>query len=192
MTTHTLSIRERAARTQSNRLGLWLFLLSDSFMFGGLLVARFYLLGPSQRPEVEGLLGLIVTIILLISSFFMNRAETAMAHGDQKTFLQGTLITLVLGVIFLVGVVGVEWQLAPFGPNSSAAGSLFFAMTGLHAFHVLTGVIFLAIIYRNGRAGRYTAEDHWGVEAAAVYWHFIDVVWIFFYPALYLIGSPVL
>jgi len=62
-------------------------------------------------------------------------------------------------------------------------------MTGMHAFHVLTGVLFLIIILRNGVRGIYTAEKHWAVEAAAVYWHFVDVVWIFFYPALYLIGK---
>jgi cytochrome c oxidase subunit 3 len=65
-------------------------------------------------------------------------------------------------------------------------------MTGFHAFHVLTGVIFLFIVYRNGRKGLYSAERHWPVEAAAVYWHFVDVVWMFFYPALYLIGAAVL
>ncbi|MBT3336297.1 MAG: heme-copper oxidase subunit III [Anaerolineae bacterium] len=174
----------------TNRLGLWLFILSDAFVFGGLLVSRFYLMG-NTRPHLEQTLGLVVTAILLVSSFFMNRAETAMAHGDQKTFLQGTLITLVLGVVFLVGVVGVEWQLAPFGPGDGAHGAMFYMMTGMHAFHVLTGVIFLWIVYRNGRKGLYTAEKHWAVEACATYWHFIDVVWIFFYPALYLIGTVV-
>jgi len=68
-------------------------------------------------------------------------------------------------------------------------GAIFYMLTGMHAFHVLTGVIFLIIVYRNGRKGNYTSEKHWAVEAAAVYWHFIDVVWIFFYPALYLIGT---
>ncbi len=143
------------------------------------------------RAHLEQALGLVVTSVLLVSSFFMNRAETAMAHGDQKTFLQGTLITLILGAVFLVGVVGVEWQLAPFGPSDGAHGALFYFMTGMHAFHVLTGVVFLMIVYRNGRKGLYTAEKHWAVEACATYWHFIDVVWIFFYPALYLIGTVV-
>jgi len=175
-------------KTDTNRLGLWLFLLSDSFVFAGLLVSRFYLLG-NTRPHLEPWLGLIVTAVLLASSFFMNRAETAIAHGDQKTFLRGTLTTLVLGAGFLIGVVGVEWQLAPFGPGDGVHGAIFYMLTGMHAFHVLTGVIFLSIIYRNGRKGGYTAEKHWGVEAATVYWHFIDVVWIFFYPALYLIGT---
>jgi cytochrome c oxidase subunit 3 len=61
----------------------------------------------------------------------------------------------------------------------------------MHALHVLTGVIFLLIIYRNGKRGLYTPQKHYAVEAAAVYWHFVDVVWIFFYPALYLIGTAV-
>jgi cytochrome c oxidase subunit 3 len=191
MTTNTSTIELRSSytyKTGTNRLGLWLFIVSDAFVFTGLLVSRFYLLG-NTRPHLEQTLGLIVTAMLLVSSFYMNRAETAIEHGDQKTFLQGTLITLILGVAFLIGVVGVEWQLAPFGPGDSVAGAVFYMMTGMHAFHVLTGVIFLGIVYRNGRKGLYSAEKHWQVEAATVYWHFIDVVWIFFYPALYLIGS---
>jgi len=192
MTSQTTTLADYRRRESANRLGLWLFILSDAFMFGGLYVSRFYLLGTDTRPEVSQILGFVVTVVLLASSFFMNRAETAMAHGDQKAFLRGTLITLVLGVIFLFGVVGVEWQVVPFGPGDGAAASLFYTMTGWHAFHVLTGVIFLAVVYNNGRKGMYTAERHWAVEASAVYWHFIDVVWIFFYPALYLIGKPLL
>jgi len=79
----------------------------------------------------------------------------------------------------------------PSGPDQGVAWSLFYTMTGFHAFHVLTGVIFLWVVYRNGRKGLYNTERHWPVEAAAVYWHFVDVVWVFFYPALYLIGLPI-
>jgi cytochrome c oxidase subunit 3 len=190
MTTQTSTLAEYRHKLATNRLGLWLFIISDSFVFGGLYVSRFYLLGTQTRPEVNQFLGLVVTTVLLVSSFFMNRAETAMAHGDRKTFLRGTLTTLILGLVFFLGVVGVEWQIAPFGPGDGAAASLFYAMTGFHAFHVLTGVIFLAVVYRNGRKGLYSPERHWAVEAGAVYWHFVDVVWIFFYPALYLIGLP--
>jgi cytochrome c oxidase subunit 3 len=183
----THSYRERLA---INRLGLWLFILSDSFVFGGLLVSRFYLLGTQARPHLDQVVGFVVTAVLLTSSFFMNRAEIAMAHGDRKAFLRNTAITLVLGIAFLVGVVGVEWQIAPFGTADGAAASIFYTLTGFHAFHVLTGVIFLAVVLRNGARGLYSPEKHWAVEAAAVYWHFVDVVWIFFYPALYLIGTP--
>lgn len=190
MSAQMTSLLEYRRRLATNRLGLWLFIVSDAFLFGGLLVSRFYLLGTGVRPEVSQVVGLAVTSILLLSSFFMNRAETAIAHGDRKTFSLSLLVTLVLGILFLVGVVGVEWQIAPFGPGDGAAASLFYTMTGFHAFHVLTGVLFLLVVWRNGRKGLYSAEKHWAVEAAAVYWHFVDVVWIFFYPALYLIGTP--
>jgi len=175
-------------RMATNRLGLWLFFASDSFMFGALLVTRFYLLG-GRRPHLEQVLGLIVTSVLLASSFFMNRAEVQISRGDRKGFLANTLATMVLGISFLIGVVGFEWRLAPFGPGDGAEGAVFFMMTGMHAFHVLTGVLFLAVIFLNGLKNRYSVERHWAVEAAANYWHFVDLVWVFFYPALYLIGT---
>jgi cytochrome c oxidase subunit 3 len=180
-----------AYKTNTNRLGLWLFLLSDSFVFGGLLVARLNLLGIT-RPHLNQILGLGVTAVLLLSSFFMNRAETAMEHGDNRAFVLFTTLTLVLGLAFVGGVVGVEWPTAVgegVTPSASTYGAVFFMMTGMHALHVLTGVIFLFVVLRNGARGIYSAEKHWGVEAATVYWHFVDVVWIFFYPALYLIGK---
>ncbi|MEX1248354.1 MAG: cytochrome c oxidase subunit 3 [Anaerolineales bacterium] len=179
-----------AVKLGRNRLGLWLFIFSDMFVFVGLFVARMVLLGPN-RPELNQMLGLAVTVLLLMSSFFMNRAEVEMAHGNRPAFLRNTFITMTLGVLFLLGVVGVEWQIAPFGPADGAQGAVFYSMTGFHAFHVLTGVIFLYIVWNNGRRGAYSAEKHWGVEACAVYWHFVDVVWMFFYVGLYLMGSPV-
>lgn len=177
-------------KTATNRLGLWLFLLSDSFVFGGLLVARFYLLSLT-RPPLNQTLGLIVTSVLLLSSFFMNRAEVSMENGDRRGFLIGITVTLILGIGFVAGVLGVEWPSAiaeGVTPAANAAGAIFFMMTGMHALHVFTGLIFLSIVLRNGRRGVYSAEKHWAVEAATIYWHFVDVVWIFFYPALYLIG----
>ncbi len=196
-----------AFKAGTNRVGLWLFLVSDSFVFGGLAVMRFNLLGLT-RPDLNQNLGLFVTAVLLISSFFMNRGETQLHNGNRKGFLQNTMITFALGVFFLLGVVIVEWHtIAPvaeailhlFGepagteplkPSSGPAGAAFFMMTGMHAFHVLTGLIFLAIVWINGRKGLYD-EKQYPVEAAAVYWHFVDVVWIFFYPALYLIGTAI-
>jgi len=177
-----------AYKLSTNRIGLWLFFLSDSFMFGALLVTRFYLLG-DRRPELDQFVGLIVTSVLLISSFFMNRAEVQISQGNRKGFITSTIITMLLGIGFLAGVVGVEWQIAHFGPGDGAEGAVFYMMTGMHAFHVLTGVIFLGIVLRKGLRGHYSAERHWGVEAAANYWHFVDLVWIFFYPALYLMGT---
>jgi cytochrome c oxidase subunit 3 len=178
-------------KVATSRLGLWLFLLSDSFVFGGLAVARFNLLGLT-RPHLSQILGLIVTSVLLLSSFFMNRAETSIAHGDRRGFSLSIIVTLVLGLGFVAGVLGVEWPTAiaeGVSPSASAAGAIFFMMTGMHALHVTTGLVFLFIVWRNGARGLYSADRHWAVEAAAVYWHFVDVVWIFFYPALYLIGT---
>lgn len=183
-------------KTGTNRLGLWLFLLSNSFVFAGLMTMRINLLGLT-RPHLNQLLGLAVTAVLLLSSFFINRGETAMAHGDKKGFMKNTIVTFVLGLGFLLGVVMVEWRLAAeeglvasFGnPATGPMGAVFYMMTGMHAFHVFTGLIFLFVVWNNARKDLYSAEKHWGVEAAAVYWHFVDLVWIFFYPALYLIGK---
>jgi cytochrome c oxidase subunit 3 len=190
MTSHAAPVVSYATKTARNRLGLWLFIISDSFLFMGLFVARLVLLG-DHRPDLIQALGLAVTTMLLVSSFFMNRAEIEMSHGNRPAFLRNIFITMALGVAFLVGVVGVEWQLAPFGPADGAQGAMFYSMTGFHAFHVLTGVILLFIVWNNGRRGVYSAEQHWGVEAVAVYWHFVDVVWMFFYVGLYLMGTPV-
>ncbi|MFN8412388.1 MAG: cytochrome c oxidase subunit 3 [Anaerolineales bacterium] len=178
-------------KTATNRFGFWLFLLSDAFVFAGLLVVRFNLLGIT-RPHLNQNLGLAVTGVLLLSSFFMNRGETAMANGDRKAFLTNTAITFVLGLGFLLGVVAVEWPGAAaegLTASSGTAGAVFYMMTGMHAFHVFTGLIFLYLTWNNARKGGFSAERHWGVEAATVYWHFVDLVWIFFYPALYLIGK---
>ncbi len=190
MTAQTLSLAEYRRKLVNNRIGLWLFIISDAFVFAGLLVTRFYLLG-EHRPHLEQNTGLIVTAVLLVSSFFMNRAEISIEHGDRKGFLRSTFITMMLGIVFLIGVVGFEWRLAGFGPGDGAQGAVFYMMTGMHAFHVLTGVMFLAVVLRNGLRGHYSPERHWAVEACANYWHFVDIVWQFFYPALYLIGTVI-
>jgi cytochrome c oxidase subunit 3 len=190
MSTHETAFTNYRTKTATNRMGLWLFIISDAFVFGGLLVTRAFLWG-GNRPHLDQGLGLAVTGILLLSSFFMNRAETAMAHGDRRTFVRGILTTLALAILFLGGVIGIEWRTAPFSASENQYGAVFFMLTGMHAFHVLTGVIFLLIVWRNEAKGLYTAERHWPVEAAAVYWHFIDVVWIFLYPAIYLIGTVI-
>lgn len=177
-------------KTESNRLGLWLFIISDAFVFAGLLVSRFYLFA-GERPELNQWLGFVVTFVLLTSSFFMYRADIDISFGNVKGFTRNILVTIILGILFLVGVVGLEWPTAPFSVGENAMSSIFFTMTGMHALHVLSGVIFLIIIYRNGKKGLYSRERHFPVEAAAIYWHFVDVVWVFFYPALYLMGRAV-
>jgi cytochrome c oxidase subunit 3 len=173
-----------------NRLGLWLFIGSEVFLFVAIGISR-AILWNGTRPDLEQLPALVLTLALLLSSFFMNRAETAVAYGDRRNFLTGILITIVLGTIFFLGVIFVEWPLSGLSPSENIYGAVFFFMTGMHAFHVLTGVIFLIIIYRNGRKGLFTPQRHFPVEAAAVYWHFVDLVWFFFYTSIYIMGRPI-
>ncbi|RMF30525.1 MAG: heme-copper oxidase subunit III [Chloroflexi bacterium] len=189
MSTIASTMADYRHQLRSNRLGLWLFFISEAFLFGGLFVSRFYLWG-STRPDLDQRLGLTITSILLLSSFFMNRAEMAIAHDDRRTFLTSLLITAALGTLFLIGVVGFEWR-GHIRPWDGAFGAVLFGMTGMHALHVLSGVLFILIVWNNGRKGHYSAERHWGVEACAIYWHYVDVIWVFFYPALYLMGTAV-
>jgi cytochrome c oxidase subunit 3 len=188
MTAVTQTLSEYKTQLLRNRLGLWLFMISETFLFGGILISRIVLWG-GTRPHLEQGLAFVLTFALLASSFFMNRAETAIALGDLTEFKRGIKWTIALGTLFLLGVVALEWPTSGLRASQDAYGAVFFMMTGMHAFHVLTGVILLVIIYRNGKNGLYTPERYWAVEAAAIYWHFVDVVWIFFYPAIYLIGT---
>ena len=188
---------------RSNRLGLWLFFFSEIFLFAALLVARFVLWG-ATRPELSQEIGLLATVILLASSYFVYRGETAMGHGERKKFLNSYLIAAILGLLFFVGVVVLEWNIfgleaEVFGvelfgqlrPSDGVRAGIFFAMTGMHAFHVITGVMLLLVVWYVGRKGKFSEERHWGVEGVALYWHYVDVVWVFYYPALYLMGRVV-
>jgi cytochrome c oxidase subunit 3 len=188
------------AQVRRNRLGMWLFFLSETFLFGGLLMARFFLWG-GTRPELPQIVPLIITGVLLLSSFFMNRAEMAIANDDRKTFQRGLLITAFLGLVFFLGVLFFEWGFSfkdghlvlgnHIHPTDGVYGAVLYGMTGMHALHVLSGIILIMLIWNLGRKGHFSASDHWGVEATAIYWHYVDLVWVFFYPAIYLIGTAV-
>lgn len=195
---HGDSLAAYKERTRRNRLGMWLFFASESFLFLGLLAARFYLWvgehGEMVRPELDQVAGLIVTVVLLLSSYSMNRAEVAIAHNDRRNFMSSLLITAFLGTVFLFGVIIFEWGMFPsifeghLKPSDGVFGAVVFGMTGMHALHVLSGIILILNVWWLGRKGHFSAERHWGVEATAIYWHYVDLVWIFFYPAIYLIG----
>ena len=185
MAVAAITAKERQ-RASINQLGLWLFFLSESFLFAALATGRFYIDGLNRPEELSQLLGLGITSILLLSSLTAYRAEAAIAHGDRKAFSRFLLATIALGVVFVAGV-GLEWTIAEFDP-SDPFGTAFFTMTGIHASHVISGIVMLALIYFLSRRGRFSAEKHWGVEGVVKYWHFVDVVWIFFYPILYLIS----
>lgn len=176
------------SRLHINRLGLWLFITSEAFLFAALLSGRYYLHGVYRPAEVNQPLGFFISIILVASSLTAYRAEMAAAHGDQRRFRRNILATIALGLLFLTGVVVEWWEGLQFFPPSTGYGTIFFTLTGVHAFHVLTGVIALTIVYFLGRGGRFTTGNYWGVEGVVKYWHFVDVAWVLIYPTLYLVS----
>ncbi|OGO50500.1 MAG: hypothetical protein A2148_00960 [Chloroflexi bacterium RBG_16_68_14] len=176
----------KARRPGINQLGLWLFFASESFLFSALATARFVIAGTDRPDELNQALGLAITSVLLLSSLTAYLAECAIARDDRPAFLRNLLATIMLGLLFVAGVV-VEWSTAEFH-LSEPYGSAFFSMTGVHASHVVSGMAMLALVYWLGLRGHFSAKGYWGVEATIKYWHFVDVVWVFFYPALYLVS----
>lgn len=187
MTTAAVA-HSHASRLGLHRLGLWLFIISEAFLFSALLSCRYYILGLYRPPELNQPLGLAITTVLLLSSLTAYSAEMSAAFGRQAAFRRNLLATIALGGLFLVGV-GVEWSEAfRHFPPQTAFGTLFFTLTGAHAFHVLSGLLVLLLVYLNGRRGRYTPENYWPVEGGIKYWHFVDLAWVAIYPTLYLVG----
>ncbi len=130
-------------------------------------------------------LPLINTLILLCSGAAATWAHHAIAHENNRKDLQtGLLIAVVLGVFFTILQV-YEYSHASFAFSGNIYGGVFFMATGFHGFHVIIGTIFLAVCYFRARAGHFTKESHVGLEAAAWYWHFVDVVWLFLFISIY-------
>lgn len=174
-----------SSRLAINRLGLWLFFISDSLLFAVFAAARFYNNGTFRPEDLNQTLGLGVTVILLASSLTAFRAETAFEHGNSAHGRTMLLLTIVLGLVFVGGVV-TEWSIAEFVP-SDGFGTSYFSMTGMHSLHVITGILFLGVVYARSLGGAFSGGGTWPVTAVVMYWHFVDVVWIFFYPTLYLL-----
>jgi cytochrome c oxidase subunit III len=189
MTTHadtTEHGNSPAKQRRINQLGLWLFFASETFLFGAFISSRF-VTSQTQRPEdLNQALALGLTIVLLLSSISAYLAETANAHDDRKAFRRYTTVTVLLGVLFLGGVA-MEWTEAlELFPPGTIYGTAFFSLVGLHAFHVLTGLIALLVILFLGKEGRFGSKDSWPVEGVVKYWHFVDLAWVIIYPTLYL------
>ncbi len=138
------------------------------------------------------------TLILLTSGATVTWAHHALREGDRKGMLQGLALTIFLGLCFTALQV-VEYAEAPFSfralledgklTQGGIYPSVFFMATGFHGFHVIVGTIFLIVCFFRGLAGHFKPEHHFGFEAAAWYWHFVDVVWIFLFFVIYLWGS---
>ena len=171
-----------------NRLGIWLFFGSEVFLFGAVIATRYYMLGAKTPDDVNQVLGLVLTALLLVSSLTAYAAEAAAAAGRRSLMRWAIVATIVLGLGFLAGV-GLEWYEAfEHFPHTTDYGTILFTTTGLHAFHLLTGLIMLGIVLNMSRdPNRFTPDSHWGVEGVVKYWHFVDVAWVFIYPTLYLV-----
>jgi cytochrome c oxidase subunit 3 len=133
-------------------------------------------------------LPLYNTIILLLSGTTVTWAHHALLHGDRKGLVQGLALTVALGVLFSF-VQAYEYMHAPFGFKDSIYGATFFMATGFHGFHVFVGTIFLLVCLLRAMAGDFTPKQHFGFEAAAWYWHFVDVVWLFLFASVYVWAS---
>ncbi|MBL6597630.1 MAG: cytochrome c oxidase subunit 3 [Alphaproteobacteria bacterium] len=133
-------------------------------------------------------LPLINTMILLLSGCTVTWAHAALLKGDRKSLMNGLVLTILLGAIF-TGVQAYEYQHASFGFTDGIYSSTFYLATGFHGFHVLVGTCFLIVCWFRARAGHFTPEHHFGFEAAAWYWHFVDVVWLFLFICVYWWGG---
>ena len=133
-------------------------------------------------------LPLFNTVTLLLSGTTVTWAHHALLEGDRKGLIWGLALTVVLGVIFSA-VQALEYAQAPFAFKESLYGATFFLSTGFHGFHVLIGTIFLVVCLVRALRGHFTEKQHFGFEAAAWYWHFVDVVWLFLFFAVYIWAS---
>lgn len=173
--------------------GLIVFLGAESMIFAGLFLAylTFRLVTPTWPPEgtpqLELLLPGINTIILISSSFVIHRADTSVKKNDLNGLRVWFSATVVMGTIFLLGQL-YEYSNLEFGLKTNLFASTFFVLTGFHGLHVFVGILLmLAVLWRSRKAERYSSEHHFGVEAAELYWHFVDVVWIILFAMLYLL-----
>jgi cytochrome c oxidase subunit 3 len=173
---------------------MWLFLISLGILFAASLIgylvvrARAEAWPPPGNPELPR--GLWVsTIVLLISSGTMHWALTSVRRNRQAGLIAGMLITTLLGGVFLVSQ-GANWYWL-ISINATVQTGLymftFYVLTALHALHILGGLIFLATVTAKSFAGRYTPDHHPGVTYAAMYWHFLDVVWLIMFVLMFLL-----
>ncbi len=173
----------------------WFWAFFDASLFAGEAqqVMRVEHTGGHWPPKgIEVLdpwhLPLFNTIILLLSGTTVTWAHHALLHNDRATLKGMLAITVALGVLFS-GVQAYEYMHAPFTFDGSIYGATFYMATGFHGFHVLVGTIFLLVCLFRAMAGHFTPEQHFGFEAAAWYWHFVDVVWLFLFCAVYVWAS---
>ena len=185
------------------RYGMILFIASEVMFFVAWFWAFFdFALFPSELSEAIGGqfppkgmevldafdLPLLNTLILLCSGTTVTWAHHSLIHGDREGLKKGLWLTILLGALFTC-IQAYEYSVAPFPFGTNTYGSAFYMATGFHGFHVLVGTIFLIVCLVRTYKGHFTPQQHFGFEAAAWYWHFVDVVWLFLFIAVYVWGG---
>jgi cytochrome c oxidase subunit 3 len=176
-------------------LGMLMFIASEVMFFGGLFATYFNgragvpagTWGPP--PGAHGLdiaLAGVLTAILLSSSFTMQFGVWAIRRGDIGKLRMWIAITLVLGVLFLLGQL-YDYSVLGFGIADGVFGTTFYTLTGFHGAHVFGGTVGLTIILARALRGQFSGRNHVAVEAVSMYWHFVDVVWICVFSTIYLL-----
>ena len=174
-------------------VGMLLFISSEVMFFGGLFAAYFSARAsfsgawgpPAPAPELEILpLPLPITIVLVASSFTMHWAGRAIRNGNSAGLRRWLLVTLGLGVLFLIGQV-YDYTTLGFGLSDGVFSTVFYTLTGFHGAHVFGGVVGLTILVARAGQGQFSARNHVAVEAVSYYWHFVDVVWLALFTTLY-------
>jgi cytochrome c oxidase subunit 3 len=179
------------------RYGMLLFIISEVMFFAAWFWSFFkhaiYPAGDVWPPAgIETFdpwhLPLINTLILLTSGATVTWAHHGLIEGDRKALVNGLLVTVFLGVVFTI-FQAYEYSHAHFGFSGNIYGANFFMATGFHGAHVIIGTIFLAVCLMRAMRGDFTQDKHIGFEAAAWYWHFVDVVWLFLFAGIYIWGQ---
>lgn len=196
---HGALLEESPFGIQSRKLAMWLFIIADAATFGAILFAYGYLrvANPDWTrpftfwPTIAN--GIAMTVVLLTSSLTMVAAVTAAHAGRKHASLRWLGLTMLLGIAFALlhlrewtALMGEGWGLSrnPMG-GSVLFGATFFGITGLSLLHVVGGVIAVGVITRGYRRGRFDAVH---VETTGLYWHFVDLVWMFVFPLVYLMN----
>ncbi|MBE9064340.1 heme-copper oxidase subunit III [cf. Phormidesmis sp. LEGE 11477] len=172
--------------------GVLVFLCAESMLFLGLFIAyiTFRLVAtewpPAGTPELEVLLPGINSLILISSSFVIHKADTAVKNDNVSGVKTWFAVTIVMGAIFLLGQ-GYEYANLEFSLKDNLFASTFYVLTGFHGLHVFLGLLLMgAVLWRARVPGHYSSENHFGIEAVELYWHFVDVIWIILFILLYL------
>ncbi len=198
-TEHEIQMEESPYGIDKKKLGMWIFIVSDACTFGAFLFAYGYMrIGAPVWGTPFGfssiMNGMVMTAVLLSSSLTMLAAVRAAQSGTKALAEKWLAVTMILGAVFAAlhlrewfKLFGEGWRLF-YNPTGGAQqfGATFFSVTGLHLTHVVSGIIALAFITRGYNQGHYD-ESH--VETAGLYWHFVDLVWMFVFPLMYLMNA---